>query len=406
MATNGNGLKVALIATQFPNPAETFISARARTLVELGCEVEVHSVRPEHPRASELARERDLTRIKWTHTQFATLWRGTLQALARPVLLARFLSWVVGATLSNPRHLAKCLTLTPRAFEILGHLERWRPDVVHAEWCHYPALVVWLAQQRLPGTVTSIGLIAHDLDTALGCTIAATRAADLVRSSTRENVAQIVAFTGVAEERVEVIYDGVDVEAVDAAVDRSSKEPGAVAVVARLSEEKRISHAIRAFALVATEVPSARLHILGDGPERNALVDLVSKLGLSGRVDFLGHVRHDQVLDALARTEVLVLLSETERLPNVVKEGMAARCVCVTTRTNGITEMIEDGVTGFILEHDQIEEAGRRIVWALRETEAAQRLGAAARLSVGERFDHVKNVERFLAAWTVARRSR
>ncbi len=396
------GLRVALIATQFPTPAETFVTGRAKVLVELGCHVSAHSLRNAHPRHASLAEERGVAGVPRTHTTAASVLGGSLSALARPALLARFLAWVVRSTSDNPKHLLKCLVLTPRVFEILADFERDPPDVVHAEWCHYPSLVLWLVQQRLPGTVRSISLVAHDLDERLGCTIDATRAAQVIRTSTEENVAQVVEFTGVSADRVEVIYNGVDLEAVDAAVAAHPKVQGRVVVVARLAAEKRVDHAIRAFAVAAEPHPEATLHILGEGPERQRLEGLARSLGLVGSVRFLGHVSHQQVIEEAARAQVLVLMSETERLPNVVKEGMAARCVCLATRTNGIDELMQHGVTGFVLEHEAIEEAGRLIAWGLSEHAAAAEMGAAAREFVGIHFDHPRNVSRYATLWLAA----
>lgn len=125
-------------------------------------------------------------------------------------------------------------------------------------------------------------------------------------------------------------------------------------------------------------------------------------LGIAERTSFLGHVSHDEVIAELAQAEVLALLSASERLPNVVKEGMAARCVCITTLTNGMPELVEHGVTGFVLNHNEIDEAGRLIAWALTEREAARAMGAAARRYVGKTFDRVRNVGRFVDAWRLS----
>lgn len=407
MAAEPEGaLAVALLATEFPSPAETFISARAKTLVDMGVAVAVHSLRFEPARAEELVAQRGLECVRRTHTTARGMLVGALAALTRPALLGRFLAWVIAANRSRPSHLLKCLVLTPRAFEVLADLERERPDVVHAEWGHYPALILWLVQQRLPRIVTSIGLVHHDLETELGCTVAATRSADVIRTVNYETVDYVAAFTGVARERVEVIFDGVDVSAVDAAVAGAPKVPGRVVTVARLVRYKGVHDVIAAFARCAAEHPEATLRVLGEGPEREALEHQAAALGLNARVDFLGHVSHAEVLEELARARVVAHLSESDRLPNVIKEGMAARCVCVTSPTNGIHELIEDGVTGRVVGHGDVAAAAAAISWALSDAQAASEMGSAARESVGRDFDHHRNVSRFLELWRAARARR
>ena len=83
---------------------------------------------------------------------------------------------------------------------------------------------------------------------------------------------------------------------------------------------------------------------------------LARALGIRESVEFRGQVTYDSVLAALASAEVLLFLSrhEAERLPNVVKEAMASRCICIVSRTPGIEELIPNGRIGFIVE--QVEK--------------------------------------------------
>lgn len=92
--------------------------------------------------------------------------------------------------------------------------------------------------------------------------------------------------------------------------------------VGRLVPQKRHSDVIRAFAHVAPDHPSWRLRIVGEGPDRPHLEQLVADLALEGRVDLPGHT--DDVRAVLVRARTLVLASEFEGTPNVLLEGLLA----------------------------------------------------------------------------------
>lgn len=402
-------LRLAIIAMAFPEQSETFVSARVKSLAERGVQVEVHSLRPDSPHAEELAVARGIADVPRTHLSALSVARGLAVALTRPRLSLRYLQWLVGTTRAKPDTLLRSLVLSPRVFGVFADLTRRPPDVVHAEWGHYPALVVWLVQAGLPGVSTSIALNAYDLTMEYGPSVTVADQADLIRTHTRANVPHIVRFTGVAAERVKLIYNGVNVPAVDEAVARTEKVPGRVVTIARMIPEKRIDLVIRTFAACAPQAPHARLRVFGEGVERQRLESLVDELGLSDSVSFLGHVHHARMIEEIAQAEVVMLLSETvdERLPNVVKEGMAARCVTITTRSVGIEELVDHGVSGFVVDYGDLEGAQRALAWALSDSDAARAMGDVARAEVAKEFDHETNVSRFLDLWRgIARRPR
>lgn len=392
---------------EFPSPSETFVSGRVKVLADLGVDVQVFSLRPEADDGDDMARSRGVAGVKRDSNSVTSALRGLFFALGQPALFASYLRWLIGATRSKPDTLVRSLVLTPRVFDVFRELSRQDVEVVHAEWGHYPALVLWLVQERLENVATSIALNAYDLTMEYGGSVDVARRADLIRTHTHANIAHIARFTGVDPERAELVYNGVDVGAVDRVVAVTTKVPGRVVTIARLIPEKRVDLVIEAFDAATSEIPGAELRIFGDGPERDRLEELVKRRGLSQRVGFYGHVDHARVLAEIAASEVLMLLSETvdERLPNVVKEGMAARCVCISSKSVGIEELVDHGVSGFVIEYGDVAAATEALRWALTNEEEAERMGAAAREHVGSNFDHHANVKRFLELWKGSRKS-
>jgi glycosyltransferase involved in cell wall biosynthesis len=96
-----------------------------------------------------------------------------------------------------------------------------------------------------------------------------------------------------------------------------------------------------------TRTEPSRLCIAGDGPLRPELEQRVAGLGLGERVSFLG-VRHD-IPSMLSAADGLVLSSSYEGSPNAVLEALAAELPVVATRVGGNAELVEDGVSGFLV---------------------------------------------------------
>lgn len=395
-------LNVVIIPIQFPAPSETFISARLRSLAVMGHHVRVYALRGSVPGSRQLALERAVDAIPTSHNGLVTSARGVWRALSRPKLLVDTLTWLFGATRGKRAQLLRALVVLPRSFDILHSLELDPPDVLHAEWGHYPTIVARLVQHRLPKTVVSISLIAYDLTTEFGGAIDVVRNADVIRTQTQANVNHISRFAGISAGRVSVIHDGVEFARIRRVYRGSDKVMGRCVVAGRLVPAKGVDAAIRVFAAARAAAAGATLRVMGTGPDLIRLRRLADELGLLDAIEFLGHVPHEQAIQEFASAEILLHLSHDERLPNVVKEAMACRCACVTSRTVGIEELVEDGKTGFIVDHGDIETAITTVARLLKGDLSVRTVGDAAYRFIASNFDHETSVKELASMWSSA----
>jgi glycosyltransferase involved in cell wall biosynthesis len=129
-----------------------------------------------------------------------------------------------------------------------------------------------------------------------------------------------------------------------------------------------------------------RLHLYGEGPMRNVLERLAQRLGLSDRVVFAGHA---PVAEIWASNHVLVMPSRREGLPLAMVEAMLCGRPVVATDVAGHSEIIEDGVTGFLADAPTVSSMAKALeqFWARRAD--AMEIGAAAskRLTENELSD-------------------
>lgn len=137
-------------------------------------------------------------------------------------------------------------------------------------------------------------------------------------------------------------------------------QPPVIIGVGRLTKQKDFSSLIHAFALVRKQ-KIARLLILGDGEEREALESLVKKLELTNDVDLMNFVSNPYVY--MARSSILVLTSAWEGFGNVLVEAMAAGTPVVSTSCeSGPTEILAEGKYGKLVNVGDVDSMASAIL--------------------------------------------
>jgi len=200
-------------------------------------------------------------------------------------------------------------------------------------------------------------------------------------------IADHVVRQGAPPAKIRVLHTAVQPAA---AAPVTPREP-VVLFVGRHVEKKGLDDLIAAMARVDAEVPGARLLVLGDGPLRLGLED-VARRTLRG-VHFAGWRDPAGVAEAMAGARVLCVPSrratngDSEGLPTVVLEAMAAGLPVVGTRHSGIPEAVTDGESGLLVPEGDVEGLSRALVAVLRDEDLARRLGARGRDQALQRFD-------------------
>jgi len=153
----------------------------------------------------------------------------------------------------------------------------------------------------------------------------------------------------------------------------------------RVSAEKNMGLLTRAFIRTAGEVPGAYLLVLGTGTSLAEAMKSFEDAGLSDRVRFAGLTPYAEVPDYLAATDVFVTASVSETHPLVIMEAFAAGLPAIGVHSPGVSDIIEDGVTGFLTPEDAGAFAARMTEIAT-DPELRQRLASAA-ATAAARFD-------------------
>jgi glycosyltransferase involved in cell wall biosynthesis len=154
--------------------------------------------------------------------------------------------------------------------------------------------------------------------------------------------------------------------------------------VGRFAEQKNHFGLIEIFNLVVQRVPDAKLLLIGGGPLREAVEAVVHKRRLSNAVTFLGY--RDDVPAILSRSNVFLFPSWFEGLGVAALEASAAALPVVASKVAAISEAVEDGVTGLLLDPKDVVGMADAVSRLLGDSDFANRLGAAGRNRIAERF--------------------
>jgi glycosyltransferase involved in cell wall biosynthesis len=158
-----------------------------------------------------------------------------------------------------------------------------------------------------------------------------------------------------------------------------------ISSIGRLSAEKGHGDLLEALAIVRATGQRVSAVVAGDGPERPTLMEQARALGLDQTVHFTGHVSEPQRI--LEETDLMVLPSHTEGLPNAVLEALAMNVPVLATRVGGTPEVISDGETGRLVPPRAPQAMASAILQFLTDPAPWAAMAVRGREMLERRFD-------------------
>jgi glycosyltransferase involved in cell wall biosynthesis len=194
-------------------------------------------------------------------------------------------------------------------------------------------------------------------------------------------------------EKFSVIRLGIDLESRVLTVDRRAEfrhlfgipeDRFVVGWIGRMTAIKRVPDILAAFKVLRDRGIDATLCLVGDGPDRDAIEQLASDLGIVRDVLLVGYQR--DVAPYYAFFDALLLPSANEGTPVVAIEALAAGRPVVATRVGGVPDVVDDNESGFLVEVGDIEALADRLEQLARDPALRARLGATGRERVVPRY--------------------
>lgn len=182
-------------------------------------------------------------------------------------------------------------------------------------------------------------------------------------------------------DRVSTVYNGMPDLPVAPNRKPKNNEACRIIMVARFCSQK--DHALLIRALSNLTDPPWHLTFVGGGDSSN-IATLISKLGLSSRIDILGE-RHD--VDALLlQSDIFVLASNWEGLPRSIIEAMRSSIPVIASNVGGVSELVEQGVSGFLVPRGDAPSLTKALQQLIGNRALCEQMGNAGRLRFSNHF--------------------
>ena len=150
--------------------------------------------------------------------------------------------------------------------------------------------------------------------------------------------------------------------------------------VGRLSKEKGFDDLLRVFKRLVSKDSELRLNIVGDGVEKNNLLELAKELKLGDKVVFHGYQNKEYINDLLLNSSLYVMTSHTESFGLVLIEAMSYGVPCISyTSAQGANEIIDDGINGYLIEDRNEDKMIDKINLIMEDDKLRKKLGRAAK---------------------------
>jgi glycogen(starch) synthase len=162
-----------------------------------------------------------------------------------------------------------------------------------------------------------------------------------------------------------------------------------------LVARKGFDLALSAFATIASRVPAVRMVVAGDGPARAPLEKQAAELGLRDSVDFVGWVAPENVPALINTATIVVMPSRWEPFGLVALEAAQMARPIVATRVGGLTEVVEHGQTGLLVDNENPDALAKAMAELLEHPQVTTRMGETARSRAIERFSWSRCVDAY-----------
>ncbi len=397
-------MKIAFIVNQFPCLSETFILNQITGLIDRGQEVDIYAYGP----GNDPKIHSDIERYNLLNHTF---YYGTFY---QKIPTNKFIRIIKGLNLitanfqKNPKALFKSLNVfkfkkeaasLSILYKIIPFLDKGKYDIIH---CHF-------------GPNGNFGAILKDIGAIDGKLITTFHGFDMsvYIQNKGDNVydylfekgdlflpiserwREVLIRLGCNKQKVIVHRMGIDTSRFQFFV-RKPENNGKVKIltVARLVEKKGVQYGIQAAAkIIKRQRDVIEYKIVGDGPLRTNLENLIKELNVSSNVKLLGWKSQEEIIELMKEADILLAPSVTgengdqEGIPVVLMEALAQGLPVVTTYHSGIPELVQDGISGFLVPERDINALAERLDYLIQHPEIWPDIGRAGCKYVEDNYD-------------------
>jgi glycosyltransferase involved in cell wall biosynthesis len=220
---------------------------------------------------------------------------------------------------------------------------------------------------------------------------------DALIAVSKYTVDELTELYGIEEEKIHVIYNGVDVEKFKPRPNRAEmhrefgleEDHKIVLFVGRLYHRKGLEILLRSIPPVLREFSKVKFVISGKGfkkKEENLRI-LAQELNIEENVKFLGYVPDEKLPSLYSASDIFVLPAIYENFPFAILEAQAAGLPVISTKVGGIPEFLVDNENGFVIDPGDSTQLTQRLLALLQDAKLAKEMGDRGRKLIEEKFD-------------------
>jgi colanic acid/amylovoran biosynthesis glycosyltransferase len=397
-------MKIAFIVLQFPVLSETFVLNQATGLIDRGHEVDIYACSPTpadtskvHP---DVEKYRLLARTYHVPSYSPTmpsnrllralkgLWLFTTNFHQAPLALMRSLN-----IFRYGRQAASLWLL----YKAIPFLKNRNYDIIHCQFGTLGIAVLPLLRLGILKGRLVVSFRGYDISQYLKM-----HGDDVYQELLQvgslfltncEFFKRRLLSLGCSEQKIVVHRSGLDCSRFHFAP-RHPPRDGRIRIVTtgRLVEKKGIEYGIRAVAKLAPLYPNLQYAIIGDGPLRQDFETLIAALNIGHLVQLLGWKEQLEIIEILDSAQIFMAPSVTamdgnqDAPVNTLKEAMAMGLPVIATQHGGIPELVEEGISGFLVPERDAEAIADKLDYLIQHPQLWPQMGRAGRACVEQDY--------------------
>ncbi len=365
----------------YPRISETFISNEILLLESYGFKIVIFPMR--HPRESfchesvkRIQAEVHYLPSHFLNDFFKLILPNIALALKSPKRYGHAIS-VAAKRFARTKKPATFKHFFQAGFMVNNHIiknDAVQLDHLHGHFAHSPTSVTMFAS-LLSGLSFSFTAHAKDIYTSNKEQLREKiEKALFVVTCTRYNAEYLQKIAGPSDTPIHCIYHGVDTGLFRSQGARENcTPPYTLLTIARLTEKKGLPLLYKALANLKTQGIEFHHTLIGDGDDRNKILDLINDLDLTDNCVWLGTQTHEEVLRHFQKCDLFLLSSrvaadgDRDGIPNVLVESLAMGVPAISTEVSAIPELIRHRHTGLIVPPDNSEAITDAIISLLND---------------------------------------
>jgi colanic acid/amylovoran biosynthesis glycosyltransferase len=393
-------MKIAFFVSEFPSLSQTFVLNQITGLLERGHDVDIFSRR----RGNDSTIHEDVNKyglLKRTH-YFLKIPRNRLTRTAEGIaLIAKYLpknSAAILNSLNVYKHGKNSASLV-LLYQTIPFLEKNTFDIIHCHFGPNGNIAVMLKEAGvISGKIVTV-FHGYDVTSYLAKTNQHVykklfEQGDLFQPISKRWEKRLIDL-GCDRNRISVHRMGIDFDKIQSPPNNPVKNNGVKKIlsVARLVEKKGIEYGIYAISKVIKNFPNIEYLIVGDGPLKDELQNLIDRLHLGQKIKLMGWKNQEETFEIMQQSDIFIAPSVTSRtgdqegIPVVLMEAMAHGLPVISTYHSGIPELVINNKTGLLVNEKDWEGLVQKIEFLITNPQQSKQFGNEGRRTVAAEYD-------------------